>query len=200
MHGLEPIGLLAASLALGITAYLRGSRWLLAVSLAAFAAWMSAEMTFSFFFPFSRTHLQGTGWRLLSCAALFVAWRLLQRRYLPRRRDFNGVLDGFAVHLAGVGAVLLTLPGYFDRPLPTDTLAVGIAVLSVVVVLVGVIGWRRRQKGLLSAAIVYAFIGIGRLEVQFIDATLPLAAGILVTLVAAALVLWRVRRRFTHRR
>ena len=200
MHSLDPIGLLAASLALGLTAYLRGSRWLLAVALAAFAAWMSAEMTFSFFLPFSRVHLQGTGWRFLGCAALFVVWRLLQARHLPQRRDFNGVLDGFAVHLAGIGAVLLTLPGYFDRPLPSGTLTVGIAVLAVVVLLVGVVGWRRRQKGLVSAAIVYAFIGVGRLEVQFIDATLPLVASILVTLVAAALILWRVRRRFTDRR
>ena len=146
MYSLDPIELLAATLILGITAYLLRSRLLLAFALTAFAAWMSAEITFSFFFPFSRVHLQGTGWRFLGCAAVFVAWRWLQARYLPRRRDFNGVLEGFAAHLAGVGAVLLTLPGYFDRPLPTDTLTVGIAVLAVVVVLIGGIGWRRRQK------------------------------------------------------
>ncbi len=200
MYSLDPIELLAATLILGITAYLLRSRLLLAFALTAFAAWMSAEITFSFFFPFSRVHLQGTGWRFLGCAAVFVAWRWLQARYLPRRRDFNGVLEGFAAHLAGVGAVLLTLPGYFDRPLPTDTLTVGIAVLAVVVVLIGGIGWRRRQKSLLIAAIVYAFIGVLRLEIQLIDATLPLVASILVTLVAAALILWRTRRRFTDRR
>lgn len=200
MHTLTQIGLLAATLALATMAYRLGSKLALALALTSLAALVSADLTLSFFFPFSRTHLQGTGWRFLGCAALLIAWRAGQIRFLPHRRDLIGMLEGFAVHLGGVGAVLLTLPGYFDRPLPTSLLGIGMAVLCAFVLLVGGVGWRRGQRSLVIAAIVYAFVGIGRLEVQLVDTTLLLAAGLLVTLVAAALSIRQVRRGFTNRR
>lgn len=179
----------------GATAYLLGSRLVLSVALTSFAAWMGAETAFSFFFPFSRAHLQGTGWRSLGCAAVFIGWRVLHTRLLPRHRDFSAVFEGFAVHLAGVGALLLTLPGYYDRPMPTAALAIGVTVLAVVVLLIGGIGWQRRQESFVLAAIAYAVVGFLRLQFQFLSDPLWLTTSALVTVIAATALLMKIHAR-----
>jgi hypothetical protein len=180
----------------GITAYLLGSRLVLSVALTSCAAWMGADTTFSFFFPFSRGNLQGTGWSSLGSAALFVACRALHAWRHARHRDFIAVYETFAVHLAGVGALLLTLPGFYDRPMPATPLAVGVTVLAGVVALVGGIGWRRRQESFVLAALAYAVVGILRLETQFIDSPIILASASLATLLAAIALLWRIHAGF----
>lgn len=180
----------------GATAYLLGSRLVLSVALTSCAAWMSADTTFSFFFPFSRGNLQGTGWTSLGCASLFIALRGLHAWCQSRYRDFIAVYESFAVHLAGVGALLLTLPGVYDRPMPLKPLAIGMAVLAGVVALIGSIGWRRRQERFVLAALAYAVIGVWRLETQFIDNLLALTAASLVTLLGAIVLLWRVHAEF----
>lgn len=176
----------------GATAYLLGSRLVLALALTSFAAWIGADTTFSYFLPLSRANLEGTGWSCLCGTAVFVGCRWLHVRRVSLRREFIGVYEGFAVHLAGIGALLLMLPGYIDRPMPGMPLLRGTVVMMAVVAVVGVIGWRRRQAAFMRAALAYAIAGAWRLEFWLLDGMLALIAASLATLVVGAVLVWRV--------
>lgn len=178
------------------TAYCFDSRLVLSVALTSFAAWIGADTTFSFFLPFSRANLRGTGWSSLLCALVFVACRALHAWRLTSHRGFVDVYERFAVHLAGIGALLLMLPGFYDRPLPTPSLVLGTAVLIGVVALIGGIGWRRRQGSFMLVALGYAIVGSLRLEFHVLDDAIPIAGASLVTLVGGIVLLWRVHKHF----
>lgn len=183
----------------GFAAYLLGSRLVLSVALTSFAVWIGAASTFSGFFPLSRITVAGTAWRTLACAAICVGLRHLHASRWRRDADFVGVHEGFAVHLAGVGAVLLTLPGYLDRPMPQSSLWQGMAVLGLVVALIGWIGWRRRQESFVLAALAYGVMGLWRLQFHYLSAPLALTTSSLLTLIGATMLLWRVHARLRDR-
>lgn len=180
----------------GLTAYALGSRLVLSVALTSFALWVGAATTFSGFFPLSRITVAGTGWRTLACALCVVGMRAVHAKKMRSRQDFIDVYESFAVHLAGAGALLLLLPGYLDRPLPSASLLPGFLVLATVVALIGGIGWRRRQESFVLAALAYAIVGVWRLEFWLLDDLLSLTAASLATLIIAIAVLWRVHARF----
>jgi hypothetical protein len=101
------------------------------------------------------------------------------------------VYEGFALHLAGVGALMLSLPGYFDRPLPWGLMGPGYAALVLVVLTASRLGWPQ-------TAVLYAAAAVLRLEFRALDSLLPLAAGSLITLLVTGLVLRHLRRSVSY--
>ncbi|MEY4762209.1 MAG: hypothetical protein RLZZ200_2065 [Pseudomonadota bacterium] len=178
----------------GATAYLLRSRLVLSVALTAFAAWVGAEATFSPFFPFARAAVADAGLRCLVAATALLVFRFLHARRLRDRQDFIDVFEGFAVHLAGTGALLRLFPGYFDQQLPDAGFWANVGLLAIVTALIGSIGWRRRQEHLVLAALGYAVVGMWRIEFRLLHDPLLVTWASLLTLVAATSLLWRLRR------
>jgi hypothetical protein len=180
----------------GLVARALGSRLLLSFALTAFAAWFGGDALFSYFLPLARAHVAETGWRFIACALACAGLRALSVRQSATPRGFVEVCEGFAVHLACGGAFLLTLPGFFDRPLPLALFWPGGLVFATVVALLAALGLRRGQAGLVLTALAYATLGALRLAFRLIDEPLPLAVTSLALLVAAGLVSKRLAVKF----
>lgn len=176
----------------GLTAHALRSRLLLALALTALAAWFGGEAVFSYFLPLARSHVAETGWRLIACALACVGLRALYARQPARPPGFIDLCEGFGAHLACGGALLLTLPGYFDRPLPLALLWPGCLMLAAVVAVTGALGLRRSRTSLVLTALGYTTIGVIRLAFRLIDEPLMLAAASLALLVTASLVARRL--------
>jgi len=169
----------------GFTAYVLDSRLVLSVALTAFAAWAGIVATPADLWA-PRAALDGLGWRALACAAVFATARALHRRQRGWR-EFPDVYEHFAANLAFWGALALL----FDAP----TRGLGAASLAVLAVYTGQRGVRQGREAALLYAIGYATFGLCWLEAQLLPGARLQQPVVLLTLVAAVTLLWRLRAR-----
>ena len=169
----------------GFTAYALDSRLVLAGALTAFAAWAGiAAKPGDLWAP--RAALQGLGWRALACAAVFTAARALHRRQ-SGWREFPDVYEHFAANFAFWGTLALL----FDAP----TRWIGAVLLAALAGFVGQRGFRQGRETAVLYAVGYATFGLCWLEATLLPGARLQQPVVLLTLVAAVSLLWRLRTR-----
>jgi hypothetical protein len=165
----------------GAAAYYFESALLLSVSVASLAGWLGVQGQTLSLVAWEQL-LHQSGWRALSCAMLLVGWREAHRR-MGGVRPFLSVLDHAACNLACWGA----LAWCFNA----STRVAGLAVLGVLALFAVRVGLRRGQELFVAYGIGYATFGLCVVEAQVIDGSLATAIAELITVVAAAALLWR---------
>lgn len=172
----------------GLTAYYAGSRLVLSLALAAFAAWLGVEASAAQWLRGWQAW-RGLAWRAIGCALLFVAAAALHRR---RGGDvgFAEVYEQFAANLAGYATLALL----FDLP----TRWLGIALLLPLLLALATAGMRQRRESLVLYAIGYGTIAALGLEAQWLGVGQVHLLG-LPTVVAAAALLLAMRSRLRGR-
>ena len=185
-HG-WPRHLLVMAVIHGLTAYYFDSRPLLALSLAALAAWMGIEQRVETIFD-STTE---TAVRALVCAGAVLMWRAADARH-RRSRSFERVFEHFAANLALAGAFMLAVDDG-TRPIGV-LLTVGIA---------GLVAWHGLRVGAESFvlyAYAYAVVAIDILVVDLISDDAAIALFLLISSVAAVIGLFALHSAFVRRR
>ncbi len=166
-----------------LTAYALDSKLVLSVALASFAGWLGVEASLGNVWEPGHA-LLGLGWRTLLCAATFRAAGALHRhRQSPR--DFLDVFDHFAANFACWGALALL----FDTP----TRWIGAALLALLVLYIGVRGFRQGRETFVLYAVGYATLGLVWLESRLVHDPLLVSLTLLLTLIGAVMLLWRMR-------
>lgn len=158
--------LLLLAVAHAIAAYVFGSRAVLSLAVAAFAAWMRIEQRSVF-----QSDID------LAIRAFLCAGSLGIFRAMNRKAEFNPVFDHFATNIAFWGALVLTSND--------DTRFVG---LLLAVVLAGAslaYGLRRRLEPFVIYAIVYALIAVDILIFDLLHEEVLTAFYLVVSTVAA---------------
>lgn len=170
------------------SAYWFRSRLVLAIALAAFAAWVGVEARLGTIIDPLYPRFGGIGTRALVCALVFWLGSRAHWRHDRESADgFREVYRQFAVNFAFVGA--LALGG--DEP----TRWIGVIVLLILAVLVGMAGLAERRQSFLLYAVGYTTIGLVWLEALVIrDYQLQSWVGFL-TVIAAVMLLLRLRAR-----
>ena len=168
-----------------LAAYALDSKLVLSVALTAFAGWLGVEVSLGNLWE-PRQALLGLGWRALACAAVFSAAGALHRQR-QSRRDFLEVFAHFAANFAFWGALALL----FDAP----TRWLGAALLGALAVYVGLRGFRQGRETFVLYAIGYATLGLTGLESTLVGDRRSESLILLLTLVGALLLLWRLRAR-----
>lgn len=167
------------------TAHALGSRLVLSVALTTFAAWAGiVARPGDLWAP--QVALAGLGWRALACATVFATARAL---HLRRRggRELADVYEHFAANLALWGALALL----FDAP----TRWFGAASLAALATYVGLRGFRRGRETAVLYAVGYATFGLCWLEATLLPGARLQQPVVLLTLVGAVTLLWRLRAR-----
>ena len=121
---------------------------MLSLSVASLAAWLGIErrgVDAIFDAPVT------TAWRSFDCAAIVIAWRVIDRA-VHRATTFSSLFDHAAANLAFWGA--LTLAVHRDTRLIGCAIAVLLAVASMVY------GWRTRETVFVIYAWVYGTIAV----------------------------------------
>jgi hypothetical protein len=172
------------------TAYALDSKLVLSVALTSFASWLGVEATLGNAWE-PRHALLRLGWRALLCAAVFRAAGVAHGR-LQSRRDFLDVFDHFAANFGFWGALALL----FDAP----TRWIGAALLAALASYVGIRGFRQGRETFVLYAIGYATLGLAWLEGTLLDDRLSELLVVLLTLVGAVMLLWRLRARMQAER
>jgi hypothetical protein len=124
------------------TAYVFGSRLVLSLSIASLAAWLGIErrgVETIFDAPVE------TALRAFVCAAIVIAWRLIDRRLRPAT-TFSSLFDNAAANLAFWGA--LTLTAHRQTRLVGCAIAVALAAASMIYA-------RRMNEG---SFVIYAWV------------------------------------------
>lgn len=132
----------------GATAYFFKSRLVLSLSVASLAAWLGIErrgVDAIFDAPVV------TAWRSFDCAAIVIAWRVIDRA-VHRATTFSSLFDNAAANLAFWGSLTLAVH--------RDTRLVGCAITVVLAVASMVYGWRTRETVFVIYAWVYGTIAI----------------------------------------
>jgi hypothetical protein len=167
------------------TAYALDSKLVLSAALTSFAGWLGVEASLGNVWE-PRHALLGLGWRTLLCAATFRAAGALHRhRQSPR--DFLDVFDHFAANFAFWGALALL----FDTP----TRWIGAALLVPLALYVGARGFHQGRETFVLYAVGYATLGLVWLESRLVHDPLLASLILLLTLIAAVTLLWRLRAR-----
>jgi hypothetical protein len=165
----------------GAAAYYFESALLLSVSVASLAGWLGVQGQTLSLVAWGQL-LHQSGWRALSCAMLLVGWREAHRR-MGGVRPFLSVLDHAACNLACWGALAWCVNA--------GTRVAGLAVLGMLALFAVRVGLRRGQELFVAYGIGYATFGLCVVEAQVIDGSLATAIAELITVVAAAALLWR---------
>lgn len=167
------------------TAYGFGSRLLLSVALAGFAAWLGIEPRFGDLWR-GDVPWQDLGWRALGCALLYAAGAWLHARG-ARPAAFRDVFETFAANLSLAGALAVGFsPG---------ELWVGAALLVALAFAIGRYGLARRRESLVLFAIGYGTIGVIGLEARLLDGAIAASNLGLLTVIGAVLLMLRLRAR-----
>lgn len=170
----------------GATGYKLDSRLLLSAALAAFASWLGIEAKFGDWWDPGRT-LFSAGYRALFGAGI-VLLALVAHHGLRSRRDFAPVYEHFAGNLAFWGALALCSNA--------GTRVVGVVALAALAATASVVGLRRARESFVVYAIGYGTLGACIVEAQVLHDTLAIAIAGLLTIVIAAMLMWRLRTRF----
>jgi hypothetical protein len=171
-----------------VMAYWLDSKLILSVALTSFAGWLGIETTLGNAWE-PRYAWLGMGWRSLLCAGVFALARAAHLRLSDR--DFLAVFDHFAANLGFWGALALS----FD----TTTRWIGIAILTALTLYIGVRGFKRGQEIFVLYAVGYATLGLTLLEGRLLDDSLLATIVVLLTVLAAIGLLWRLRSQMAAR-
>lgn len=168
----------------GLTAYYAGSRLVLSLALAAFAAWLGIDASAAQWLRGWQAW-RGLAWRAIGCALLFLAAAVLHRRR-GNGVAFAEVYEQFSANLAGYATLALL----FDPP----TRGLGIALLVPLLLTLATTGLRQRRESLVLYAIGYGTVAALGLELQWLGGGQVYLLG-LPTVVAAAALLLATRSR-----
>jgi hypothetical protein len=185
-----PRHLLILAVVHGIGAYVFASRALLALSISALAAWFGIEQRTDAVVDSLFMHQTVTAIRAYACAAVVVAWRLIDGRVNPSR-ELEPVFDHFAANLALLGALVLT----FDN----TTRSAGTLLTLVVAAAVVAYGMRRGSEAFILYAYVYAVIAVDVFAVDQIRSITPALLYLVVSTVAAIVGLFVLHARYKRR-
>jgi predicted membrane protein DUF2157 len=163
----------------GVTAYVFDSAALISLSIAAIASWLGIERNLDTFF----TDSIGTASRAFGCAAFLTGWR-----FVNRRKGFELVFDHFIANLALWGGLILTFN--------SETREVGALIVVVLAVPAMVYGFRKRQEAFLIYALIYAMIAVDVVVIDAIKEPAVIVFYILVSTVAAIVLLFVMHFRF----
>ena len=164
----------------GAAAYFFNSRLLLAVSLTSLAGWFGIQGDIDTLFSYNGK-LRETGVHALVCASVIMAWREIHRR-TSQPQPFLEVLEHFAANTSFWGALALS---FHDQTRIIGMLIVlGLAIVSIRK------GLQNRQEAFVVYGVTYGTLGLCVFEAQFIGNDLPLLLLELITIVAAATLLW----------
>jgi hypothetical protein len=169
------------------TAYVFGSRLVLAVALTAFASWLGVEARLGSIFDPLRP-LLGAGPRALLCALVFyLGGRLHWVAQVEAGPGFRDVYRQFAVNFGFVGALALGANA--------ATRWIGAIILLVLVVMVGRAGLSERCESFLLYAVGYGTIGLVWLESLLLGGFVVTSGVGLLTVIAAVVLLLSLRSR-----
>ncbi|HKR64732.1 MAG TPA: hypothetical protein VJZ00_13450 [Thermoanaerobaculia bacterium] len=153
-----------------IGAYAYGSRMVLSLSIAAFAAWLRVDPRPLFNLTFSGE----VAMRAYLCAALLLVWRAVDLR-VRKKRDFAPLFEHFAANLAlAAGFVFLG-----------DSVTVGMSLTVVVAMVVIACGVRMRRESFVLYAFLYAVIAIDILVANQLPEDTVVFLFIIVSTIAA---------------
>ena len=171
---------LAVAILHGIAAYAFGSRSVLALSIAALAAWLGIEQG-----RLASIELEPPEFaaRAFATALLILAWR-----FANRREDFGPVFEHFAANLALAGALALT----FHDPTRVVGTAVTLGVASVVIAW----GFRTGREWFVLYAVLYAIVAIDALLLEWFGTGELAMLIVFVSLIGAIAILFAIHRRF----
>jgi len=168
-----------------VTAYALNSRLVLSVALTSLAGWFGvAHNTLDA--PGIFGELRQLGGRALLCAAVITVVRWLHTRSVARR-DFTEVFDHFATNLAFWGAL-----AWCGDPLLRW---VGVPLLTALAAVSILKGLRRRQEIFVVYGILYAAMGYSKVVHQLIQAALGSSIIVLLIVLGAATLLWKLHGR-----
>jgi hypothetical protein len=132
----------------GVTAYFFQSRLVLSLSVASLAAWLGIERrSVDTFFDSPAS----TASRAFACAAIVVAWRLIDRKLRPAT-TFSSLFDHAAANLAFWGSLILAFKD--------DTRLLGCAITIVLAAAAMLYAKRTREGTFVIYAWVYGTIAI----------------------------------------
>lgn len=145
---------LALAVVHGVAAYLYGSRMVLSLSVAAFAAWLGVEQRHVLDFNADGEMPM----RAYLCAALLLVWRAIDLRLRPTTK-FSSLFEHFAATIAlSAGVVLM-----FESETRTRGCLITIALAA------GVIAWGMRTQR--ESFVLYAFLyGVIAVDVLVVNA------------------------------
>ena len=139
----------------GVTAYLFDSRLVLSVSLTSLAAYLGVQRSLDTIWGSSRD----TALRAFVCAAIIVAWRLIDSRY-RKKTAFSPLFDNYAANLAFWGSLILSADK--DLRLLGCAIALGLAAAS------AIYGFKTKSEMFLIYACVYGVIALDIAVANFI--------------------------------
>ena len=172
-----------------VTAYALDSRLVLAVALTSLAGWLGVERSFGSVFEPGHV-APALALRALGCASIVFLWRTLHER-LRATPPFTAVFDQFAVNLAFWAALSLS-SGQHTR-------LAGLALFAVLAPLVIRTGLRTSEESFIVYGVVYTAVGAGILTGRLDADPLFTASALLVIVIAAAVLLWRLHARLRER-
>jgi hypothetical protein len=143
-----------------VTAYAFGSRLVLSVALTSLAAYLGVQRNLDTIWGSSRD----TALRAFACAAIVVAWRLIDAKY-RKTRDFSPVFDHYAANLAFWASLILSA----DK----DLRLAGCAIALVLAAASAVYGVKTHSEMFVIYACVY---GVIALDIAVVDLVPDLAA------------------------
>jgi hypothetical protein len=166
--------LLLLALVHGITAYVFDSPLVLSLALATVASWLGIERNVSIDF----------GWRAFIFGAGVLAWREIHRR---RHGDLamQAVLEQFCSNSLFLGAV--TWCANSERPLSGLLIVAMLAVVSIRA------GLKSGREAFVAYGVVYATLAACLMEAKARVSLVSAVALMLGTLVAAAILFWKLR-------
>lgn len=144
----------------GVTAYAFGSRLVLSVSIASLAAYLGVQRSLDTIWGSSRD----TAIRGFVCAAIVIAWRLIDAKY-KKNSTFSEVFDHYAANLAFWSSLILSA----DKDLRLLGCAVAIALAAAS----ATYGVKTRSEMFVIYACVY---GVIALDIAVVDLVPDLAA------------------------
>jgi hypothetical protein len=169
-----------------VTAYFFQSRLVLSLSVASLAAWLGIERrSVDTFFDSPAS----TASRAFTCAAIVVAWRLIDRKLRPAT-TFSSLFDHAAANLAFWGSLILAFKG--------DTRLLGCAITIVLAAAAMLYAKRTREGTFVIYAWVYGTIAIDIAVCNAIHDEIFITFYLLVSTIAAIVGLFlshaRLRR------
>jgi hypothetical protein len=167
------------------TAYALDSRLILSVSIASLAGWFGIEGRAATLIDFL-SPVANAGTHSIICACVILMWRVANRRF-GGSVQFDSVFENFAANLGFWAALALCLtPG---------TRLAGVAILIVLGVACMAKALYSEQEIFAVYATVYTALTLCCLESQIMTYGLAAALLELLTVIAAALLLWNFHRR-----
>jgi hypothetical protein len=174
----------------GAGAYVFGSRTLLALSISALASWIGIEQRFTRAVDTLSFHHAETAGRMYACAAIVLAWRLVDQR-VRGAREFERVFDHFVANFALFGSLVLVFDAPYRMAGTVLTLAVAGAVVSY--------GMRQGSEAFVLYAYAYAVVAVDVFVVTLLRSPTLGLLFLVVSTIAAIIGLFVLRGVYRRR-